>query len=212
MKITKYGHCCLRIEEQGLVILTDPGTFSETQNEETGIDLILITHEHADHYHVPSVKAVLAKNPQAVVITNTAVAKLLEKEGVASQILEHGQTRTEKDVLLEAFGDEHAPMLPGIIPDVQNTGYFIGGRLFYPGDSFTIPGKSVDVLAIPVAAPWLKLSEVFEYVKAVKPKTVFPVHDALYPKPGMADRFYKGLMPPLGVEYVSLNPGETIEV
>ena len=32
MKITKLGHCCLVIEEKGLKILTDPGSYTDTQN------------------------------------------------------------------------------------------------------------------------------------------------------------------------------------
>ncbi|MBI2052837.1 MAG: MBL fold metallo-hydrolase, partial [Candidatus Ryanbacteria bacterium] len=28
MKITKFGHCCLLIKENGVRILTDPGTYS----------------------------------------------------------------------------------------------------------------------------------------------------------------------------------------
>src|SRR3990167_7420555 len=54
MKIKKIGHCCLRIEEQETVILTDPGVFSTLQNEEQGIDIVLITHEHGDHLHIES--------------------------------------------------------------------------------------------------------------------------------------------------------------
>lgn len=55
MKITKLGHCCLVIEEAGQKILTDPGTFTTSQNDMTDINILLITHEHADHYHLDSV-------------------------------------------------------------------------------------------------------------------------------------------------------------
>ena len=33
MKITKFGHCCMLVEEKGLRILVDPGNFSTAQNE-----------------------------------------------------------------------------------------------------------------------------------------------------------------------------------
>ena len=92
MTITKLGHCCLIIEENGLRILTDPGTYSTSQNEAKNIDLILITHEHPDHYHVDSVKTILANNPQVKIITNTAVAKLLQKENIESAIVEEMET------------------------------------------------------------------------------------------------------------------------
>src|ERR1044072_7550990 len=80
MKITKFGHCCLRIEEKGLVILTDPGTYSSLQDEATGIDIVLITHEHADHLHIDSLQKVLTHNPGVRVVCNSAVAKLLDRK------------------------------------------------------------------------------------------------------------------------------------
>lgn len=43
MKITKFGHCCLLIEEHLLRILTDPGNYNTTPDVEN-IDIILITH------------------------------------------------------------------------------------------------------------------------------------------------------------------------
>ena len=49
MQITKFGQCCLLIEVAGKRILTDPGRFSVSQNDVSNIDIILITHEHADH-------------------------------------------------------------------------------------------------------------------------------------------------------------------
>ena len=41
------------------------------------------------------------------------------------------------------------------------------------------PGKPVEVLALPVAGPWLKISETIEYAKQVNPKICFPVHDGM---------------------------------
>ena len=167
------------IEENGLRILTDPGTFSTQQDNVTDIDIILITHEHADHFHVPSVKAILAHNPQAKIITNTAVGKLLEKEGITSYtVVEHGQSIIEKGVSIEGFGNEHA-VIYKTFPVAQNTGYFIANRLFYSGDALTNPRKRVEILALPVAGPWLKTSEVIDYALEINPSVCFPVHDAV---------------------------------
>lgn len=104
MKITKLGHCCLLIEEKGVVVLTDPGIYSQQQNEITGIDVILITHEHSDHFHIESVKKIVSHNPAAKIITNTAVSKLLEKEDLAYQILENGNLLEEGGLSLKHLG------------------------------------------------------------------------------------------------------------
>ena len=49
MKITKFGHSCLLVEENGVRILFDPGSYSTAQNDVKNIDVVLITHEHSDH-------------------------------------------------------------------------------------------------------------------------------------------------------------------
>lgn len=82
MKITKFGHCCLLIEENGVRILTDPGTYSTQQSEVKNIDFVLITHEHSDHFHIDSLKALLKNNPQAKVITNKSVGVFFGKNSI----------------------------------------------------------------------------------------------------------------------------------
>lgn len=178
MKITKFGHCCLLIEEKGLRILTDPGTYSTRQNNAKNIDVVLITHEHHDHLHIDSLKNVLQNNPQTKIITNKSVGVLLTKENISFTLIEDGQNSLVKEVVIEGFGKEHA-LIHSSIPLIQNTGYFIANRLFYPGDAFTNPGKQVEILALPVAGPWMKSSEAIDYAFKLKPKICFSVHDAI---------------------------------
>ena len=91
MKIKKVGHCCLIIETNNLKIMTDPGNFSIEQNQEKDVDVVLITHEHADHFHLESLLEVIKNNPQCRIITNTSVKKLLDKENIACEILEENE-------------------------------------------------------------------------------------------------------------------------
>lgn len=211
MKVTKFGHCCLLIEENGLRILTDPGSYSTAQNEVKDVDVVLITHEHADHLHVESLKTVLANNPNARIFTNHGVAKILETEGIAYELLEHGGSTTVGGVLIEGFGEHHALMHPDI-PASGNTGYFVANRLFYPGDAFTDPGKAVAVLALPVAGPWCKLSESIDYARTVKPAKCFPVHDGGLKSPGVAHRLPGTLLPQSGIEFIVISDGGTVEL
>ncbi len=177
MRIKKLGHCCLVINERGLKIMTDPGSYTvEEQVQEKNIDIILITHEHGDHIHTDSLKIVLSNNPEAKVVTNTAVGKLLSNVGIKYEILEGTSVKDFSGLKLEAHDCKHEEIFQEL-GQVQNTGYFIGSRLFYPGDSLCNPGKIVEILALPVAGPWTRVRDFMNYVLDVKPKFCFPVHD-----------------------------------
>jgi L-ascorbate metabolism protein UlaG (beta-lactamase superfamily) len=202
MKITKFGHCCLLIEEKGLRILTDPGNYSTMQNEIRGVNFVLITHhEHKDHLHMESLKGVLKNNPSARVMTNRSVGRVLEREAIPFIMLEDGQRTVENDVSVEAFGKKHAVIYP-TLPEIHNTGYFIANRLFYPGDALTNPKKAVEILAFPATGVWLKLSDGIDYVKEIKPKICFPVHDSNMKSPGSVHSVPPIIMEPLGIKFI----------
>jgi L-ascorbate metabolism protein UlaG (beta-lactamase superfamily) len=213
MKITKLGHCCLLIEYKNKRILTDPGAYSSTQNELTDIDLILITHEHPDHLHVESLETVLKNNPRAKIITNTSVGKILSEKGIAFDILEHGDNTSFESILLEAFGTIHEEIYEEL-GRVENTGYFIDNKLFYPGDAFTNPGKPVDVLALPIVAPWANFKTAIEYALEIKPRIAFPVHDGMLIDGRTGPLFFLSpkILEPKGIKFVPLKEGESFDV
>jgi L-ascorbate metabolism protein UlaG (beta-lactamase superfamily) len=177
MKIRKLGHCCLVIETNGKRIMTDPGSYTvDEQVKEKNIDLVLITHEHGDHLHVESLKKILVNNPRAVIITNSGVGKLLDEANIKYEIFEGKKIKEFLGVELEAHDCRHEEIFEEY-GQVQNTGYFIDKKLFYPGDSFYNPGKPVEILALPVAGPWTRIKDFLKYALDVKPEVCFPVHD-----------------------------------
>ncbi len=210
MTITKLGHCCLVVEDQGFRLLTDPGDYSTLQNQVKDIDLVLITHEHGDHLHIESLKTVLENNPKAKIITNHGVGKILDGESMPCEFLEHGQEKTISGIKVEGHGNDHAPIYP-TIASVQNTGYFISGRLFYPGDAFYNPQKPVEILALPVAGPWLRISDSMEYAKLIKPKIAFPVHDGNLKSFGIAHRLPNAFLPTLGIKFIVPEENEPLD-
>lgn len=179
MKITKFGHSCLLVEESGVRILTDPGIWNALPDVEQ-VDAILITHEHPDHCDITQLKSVLEKNPKALVITQKAVGKILDAEGIAHTLITDGEKIEVKGVSVESVGTQHA-IIYGDVSPCQNTGYVIADKLFAPGDALhDVPKKPIEILALPTGGPWMRLSEAIEYVKKLKPKMVFPIHDAMY--------------------------------
>lgn len=179
MKIRKLGHCCLVIEIDGKRIMTDPGSYTvDEQIKEKNIDLILITHEHGDHIHIESLKKIIANNPNVMIITNNGVGKLLNESGIKYQVLENKISKELLGIEIEAHNCKHEEIFEEL-GQVQNTGYFINKRLFYPGDSLYNPDKPVEILALPVAGPWIRVRDFMKYVLDVKPKVCFPVHDGM---------------------------------
>lgn len=210
MKITKIGHCCLLIEHKGLRILTDPGAWNDLPNDLGRIDLVLITHEHSDHLHIPSLKEALDKNPQAKVIANSAVGKLISTEGIAFTLINNSESITERGVIITGYSQEHAFVYTGI-PQVENTGYFVDNKLFYPGDAFINPQQPVEVLALPVAGPWLHISEAIDYAKEIKPKICFPVHDGMLKHMGPFHAIPKMNLESESIEFKPLIAGEALD-
>ena len=51
MRLIKYAHACVRVEDDGAVLVIDPGAFTEPAALD-GVDAVLITHEHFDHLDV----------------------------------------------------------------------------------------------------------------------------------------------------------------
>lgn len=213
MRITKLGHCCLIIEINGLRILTDPGKWTIREHASvSNIDIVLITHDHPDHIHLASVKTILASNPNAKVYANSGVGAALAKEGIVFETLEGTSKTTVKDLELEAFDCKHEPIYPSIdLP--QNTGYWIGPDLFYPGDSLTHPGRPVNILALPVAGPWMVIGQGIDYAKNVKPKKCFPVHDGYVKEEALS--IFHGLpqktLVEAGIAFTPLKAGDSAD-
>lgn len=209
MKITKLGHCCLLIETKGKRLLTDPGCFTvEAHSKLADIDVILFTHEHADHYHLQSLKTLLEKNPSVQIFANSSVSELLTWENIQHTLINDGETIDFEWIILTGYGVRHEAQ-HSTWPISANTGFFIDDKLFYPGDALTDPRRPVDILALPVAGWWISTHEFIDYALKLKPRVAFPVHDNI--------RFISShlvpskILPENGIEWVSMVEGESKE-
>ncbi len=84
----------------------------------------------------------------------------------------------------------------------------IAERFFHPGDAFHKPPKKVEILALPVAGPWMKLQEAIDYALTLKPKVCFPVHDGMLKFFGPVHALPKELLGRGGVNFVVLEEGK----
>ena len=183
MRLTKYEHSCVLIEDDVARILIDPGTYSHGFESLTGLTALLVTHQHADHVDANRLTPLLESNPDASLHADEGTAAVLADMGVTARVA-HAGDRFDAGTEVAVFGVDHATIHPDI-PTVPNVGYLVGGRFFHPGDSFTVPDVPVDVLGLPTGAPWLKLSEAVDYLREVAPRVAVPIHEAGLTMPAM---------------------------
>ncbi len=211
MKVTKFGHSALLIEEGGLRILLDPGTYAQIPDL-SNLDMILITHEHEDHVSIEKITTLRRNNKNVEIITHHGVKKMLDDVQIACTLLNSGEELIRNGVHIKAFGSLHA-CIHSELPIVSNTGFLIGKKLFYPGDAFTIPDEHIPILALPVAAPWLCIEDAIEYARKLNPRVVFPVHDGML-RPefnGPTRRIPQTLLKQNGVHFVDMLEGDVKE-
>ena len=210
MELTKFEHACFIVEKDNKSVIVDPGELTTDLTIPENVAAVVITHEHPDHLGLDHLAQIKAKNPSVVIVGPTDVVSQLSS--YETRAVTGGDNFTIQGIELEFYGDSHQPVHPSR-PVVQNVGVLIDERVYYPGDSFTVPEKSVDVLALPIGAPWLKLSEAMDFLLAVGPRLAFPTHDAVLSRDGQgfSDANVKGFAEAEGIEYERID-GETIEI
>lgn len=213
MRVVKFSHSCVRVEQDGAVLVIDPGTWSEAAALD-GVDAVLITHEHADHLDVAKLADTLARRPTVTVHGHPDALAQLGDLAFAGTPVHAGDDFTAAGLSVRTYGGLHALIHPDV-PRVANLGFFVTGAdggpgLYHPGDSFEVPTDAdVDTLFVPVAAPWLKVAEAIEFVRAVAPRRAYALHDGLLNDNG--HQLVSGLMERLShTAYARQEPGTAL--
>ncbi len=210
MRITKFGHACVRVEHDGVSLVIDPGAWTGPEAVD-GATAVLVTHEHPDHYLPERLRA--------------ADAKVYTIEAVATRIHEDAPDLAERltvvapgeefdaGLAVRAVGELHAVIHPEL-PRFHNSGYVVTAgpeTLFHPGDALTGPGMPVDVLCAPVSAPWLKASEAVDFARSVGAPRNLAIHDRVYSEAGLGivDGHFATLLPE-SQSYVRLSEGQDL--
>lgn len=175
-KIEWLGHDSFRITAEKKVYI-DPWKISNAAHD---ADLVLLTHDHFDHFVLDDVDKV--RNEKTIVV---APEMLRGKIGGNEQIVRRGDSVTFAGVPVEVVAAYN------LHPDRQNfhpkhyggVGYIVtlgGKRIYHTGDTDPIPEmKNIqcDIMLVPVSGTYVcDADEAAEAVALVNPKMVIPMH------------------------------------
>ena len=115
---------------------------------------------------------------------------------------------------MRAVGELHAVIHPEF-PRFFNSGYVLtlgDTKVYHPGDALTVPGEDVDVLCVPVSAPWMRAAEAIDFAREVRAPRNLAIHDRVYSEAGLGivDGHMNAFLPKAGQEYVRLADGEDL--
>ncbi|MGB3685971.1 MAG: MBL fold metallo-hydrolase [Ornithinimicrobium sp.] len=207
MKISHLGHSCLLIDSAGTRLLIDPGTFSDVEGVRD-LDGILVTHTHPDHLDPAAIPRLRRNNPNAQLwLESQAADRLIHEEPqlepYASRMVS-GQELPFGDATVLPVGERHA-LIHDYVPRPDNLGLVISASgqptVFHPGDALDAEHEllsTVDILCVPINAPWARVADTVAFVRRIAAPRVIPIHDGLLNSAGRA--MYLGHVGNFGAE------------
>ena len=182
LEITFIGHASLLFEFGGKVIYSDPygqaGDFSKLPKA----DLILIGHEHGDHFDLPLIDQLSTEKTQLV------LTPLCHKKIGRGIVLKNGEAATVEGIRIEAVPAYNLIQMrsPGVPyhPKGDGNGYILTfgeKRIYIAGDVENVPEMkglgAIDIAFFPMNLPYTMTPKmVANAARMVKPKILYPYH------------------------------------
>lgn len=182
LKITFFGHASLMLEWAGQIIQVDPVSQFADYSQLPKADLILVTHDHYDHFD-PKAINLLSHEKTLVILTQKCSPKF-----TGGKIMTNGETIKFKDITIEAVPAYNIVHMrsQGVPyhPKGEGNGYVItldDKRIYIAGDTENIPEmknlKNIDLAFLPMNLPYTMTPEmVADAARAIKPKILYPYH------------------------------------
>ncbi len=174
LSLTKYAHACVKVEKDGNTLIIDPGMMTAPPGLLNTADVILITHEHCDHFDQERVLRAARQNATLKIYTCAEVAAHLNGFTSQVRIVKDGDNFCTAGFDVSVIGKDHHVGRTDM-PLAENVGFLVDQEIFHPGDALTV--YPVPTLLLPSQAGWMTDKEVIGYLQRVHPDRVFPIHD-----------------------------------
>lgn len=183
-RITPISHASVVLGWESTVVYADPVGAPESYANSAKPDIIIITHEHPDHFSVDTLEKII--QPNTVLIVPAAIASKLPKKLTHNLVaLKNNETTSQKGINIQAVPaynlrmedkDKH--------PQGNGNGYILeagGARVYVAGDTEDTPEmralKNIDIAFVPMNLPYtMSVEQAADAVLAFKPKQVYPYH------------------------------------
>jgi len=181
--INHIKHASIHIEYEGKNIYIDPVGKMEPETDFSmypKANLLLITHEHFDHYDALAIPKLCT--PATAVYTNKNVHGMIHR-GIT---LNNGDSITyAPDIKIWAVPAYNTtPGREKFHPKGRDNGYVLsldGLRIYIAGDTEDIPEmadlKDIDIAFLPCNQPYtMTVDQLINAAKTIRPKVLFPYH------------------------------------
>ena len=198
-RLTYVGHATVLVEQNGARMLTDPVVRSGIAHvrrrvpvpdleELRDLDAILISHAHADHLDIASLKRLEHRGP---VVAPRGCAGMLVRAGLPEVIeMDAGDRSTIAGIEVEAVPADHDGRRHPLSKYLPALGYILHGaaRVYFAGDTDLFDGMAafagrVDVALLPIWGWGPRLPEghlnpesAARATALIRPDVVIPIH------------------------------------
>ena len=178
------NHASLALTLPGTTAYVDPVGPAARYAGLPAPDLILITHEHGDHYDAETLSA-LAGDATTLIVNPAVFAMLPAGLRARAHSLANGDATRFAGLRIEAVPAYNAtPDRLNYHPKGRDNGYVLGlegGRIYIAGDTEDIPEMramtGIDIAFLPMNLPYtMDIEQAASAVAGFAPKTVYPYH------------------------------------
>lgn len=210
MKITKFEQSCLLVEMPAPVnrtALFDPGAMSQEVlniDDLVYLDDIIITHDHPDHLHLPTVERLVTKFPKVRITSTAAVVAQLQSVNITAT--------AEASEGIVFFDAPHEKVEP-ISRQPESVGVHYLDLLTHPGDCHSF-NETKAILALPITGPWGSTINATNLALKLKPQYVLPIHDWHW-RTEAREQFYDTFEKLLGdqnITFLKLKTGQPVTI
>jgi L-ascorbate metabolism protein UlaG (beta-lactamase superfamily) len=224
-RILFYGHATIGIETGKYHLIVDPyfkkNPSASAKAEEVQADYLLVTHGHGDHL---GDAVEIAKRTGAPVISNTEIGRWLEKQDVATKMLQVGGSWRYPFGYLRLTFALHGSSLPDggygglaggfVLTTLQNEKLYLAGDTGLFGDMALLGEEGLDLAMLPIGGLYtMDPADALRAVKLLKPKVVIPIHyNSIKSLQQDAGQWKQQVEAETGAKVVLLKPGEGYEI